>query len=90
MDIKQNGLEAVRTVVLTLTITVIVDRYGGYYSGGVFTAWPGEVPEAVDDGDIECMEFWSKPTFCGIGDTADVAIADLYRRMNLKIGDLYT
>ena len=42
-------------------LTVVVDRYMGVYSEGIFLAFnmkPHEVPEALSGGDDEAAEFW--------------------------------
>ena len=71
-----------RTLTLTLTVTVIQDRYNGCYSEGKFTAWIGAVPDAVSGDDIECSQFWYDESPCaGKGETADAALADLYDRI---------
>ena len=62
-------------------ITVIADRYTGAYSGALWTAFnlrQGQIPEGVDDGDPECMEFWDNYTEpVGKGNTPDDAVRDL-------------
>lgn len=73
-------------------LTIVMDRYSGVYSGGIFTAWnldPDEVPEEIcwDDGSV--MTFFDnvregKSSFVyGIGKTPDEAAMDLY--MKIKI-----
>jgi hypothetical protein len=42
-------------------VTLVLDRYGGVYSGGIWLAFeadPHAIPEAIWGGDGECMEFW--------------------------------
>lgn len=66
-------------------LTVTLDRYSGVYSGGEFIAWPlevGDVPKAPFDSDVECMAFWySDHVMCGVGNTPEAAIADLYIKL---------
>ena len=68
-------------------LTIVMDRYSGVYSGGIFTAWnldPDEVPEEIcwDDGSV--MTFFDNvregksPFVYGIGKTPDEAAMDLY------------
>lgn len=70
--------------------TIIVDRYGGSYSGGRRTAWPvSELPEGPYDSDPECKDFWKAyasgrtpngdvaPYPIGIGEAPQAALDDL-------------
>ena len=60
-------------------VVIILDRYGGTYSGALWIAFNEyEIPEGAQDGDVECHEFWlrySKPV--GKGPTPEDAFADL-------------
>lgn len=62
-------------------ITIVLDRYCGAYSGGIYTAWnlyPENVPKEIDGSDSECMDFWNtNKTLCGKGDTPNAAVASL-------------
>lgn len=60
-------------------ITIIADRYNGSYSKGKFTAWNlREAPVEVEDGDIECMNFWDDyKGLVGKGETPNEALEDL-------------
>ena len=41
-------------------VTIIMDRYGGTYSGAEWTAWNrDEVPYGASSDDASCMEFWA-------------------------------
>lgn len=66
-------------------LTILADRYGGTYSGAVFTAWNKDadlIPEGVDAGDVECDQFWQAfrgPV--GKGETPDSAMWDLVRKL---------
>ena len=77
-------------------LTIVSDRYCGVYSGGNFTAWnlePCDVPEEIYSGDMTCMDFWNgvdgdvlygkirSDIVCGIGNTPEEAVANLYIRI---------
>lgn len=65
-----------------ITLTVVEDRYNGCYSGARYTAWIGEPPWDIDDGDAPCMNFWCEfRGVCGKGDTSLAAIADLLAQL---------
>ena len=41
--------------------TIVIDRYGGTYSGANWLAFPclfENVPKSIEGGDGECMDFW--------------------------------
>ena len=65
-------------------LTICADRYSGTYSGGEFVAWnldACDVPEEPFMGDVPCMEFWDgdrKGLVCGVGNTVEEAVANLY------------
>lgn len=68
-------------------LTILLDRYGGCYSGGEWTAWnyePNEVPLAPFLDDVTCMMFWQNNVKCGIGDSPEAAIIDLKRKLSEK------
>lgn len=66
-------------------LTITQDRYGGCYSGGKYTAWnkePCEIPLEIFEGDIDCCKFWfNNKEIVGIGDTPDLAIQNLKRKL---------
>ena len=65
--------------------SIVRDRYGGIYSGGVWVAWPlspSDLPTEPSDEDVPCRAFWlehrSAPTVpVGLGDTPDEALSQL-------------
>lgn len=65
--------------------TIVRDRYGGVYSGGLWTAWallPQDVPNDVLDEDVPCRRWWvrhraSAQLPVGVGATADEALEQL-------------
>jgi hypothetical protein len=70
-------------------IFVDSDRYGGAYSGGAFTAWIGNPPEAIDAGDGTCAEFWATipdDLHRGVGVSVEAAILDLLARSERWLG----
>jgi len=68
-------------------ISVDDDRYSGVYSGALFTAWVGDVPEDVSGGDGLCEEFWDENTIlCGKGDSAVLAVQDLLQKIDRWVG----
>ena len=71
-------------------LTIVMDRYTGTYSGGIFTAWnldPDEVPEEICADDNSTSEFFDdiryrrRDYIYGIGGTPDEAAMDLYIKM---------
>ena len=71
-------------------LTIVMDRYSGVYSGGIFTAWkldPDEVPEEICAGDNSASDFFDdirykrRDFIYGIGETPDEAAMDLYIKM---------
>jgi len=59
------------------------DRYSGCYSLHGCTAWPGVRPNDIDDGDIECMNFWDQwrdKLLYGGGATPQQAFQDLIQK----------
>lgn len=68
---------------VTLTVIVIKDRYTGCYSNALYTAWVNRAPDAVDDSDADCLNFWdSYRGLVGKGETAEAAKTDLLTRLN--------
>lgn len=65
-------------------IIIDEDRYGGSYSGFMFTAWYCGVPDDIDAGDGTCEEFWKNNDIVfGGGSTPDQAVADLLTKILL-------
>ena len=54
----------------TWPVAIVEDRYGGVYAGG---AWNAHAD------DVTAMH-WQKPTWVGVGDTPDEALADLQEK----------
>lgn len=67
-------------------MTIVYDRYGGAYSGGVYTAWNKDfwdIPEEVDGCDPECSLFWLQcEEIVGVGNTPNLAAEDLMYKLN--------
>jgi hypothetical protein len=76
-------------------LTIILDRYNGAYSDGkwlAFNQYHYNIPDEVDDGDVECCMFWYNQRrleknnenymIIGIGNTIDEAMKDLLRKMD--------
>lgn len=71
-------------------LTIVMDRYTGVYSGGIFTAWnldPDEIPEDICADDNSASEFFDdirygrRDYIYGIGETPDEAAMDLYMKI---------
>ena len=66
-------------------LTIVMDRYGGVYSGGAYTAWnmsAWDVPDEIASGDLICGAFWDENEEpVGRGDTPEAAVRDLERRL---------
>lgn len=58
---------------------IVQDRYGGGYSRGAYTAWPGDVPEEIDNDDVTASNFWDehRDAVIGLGSTPQEALDDL-------------
>lgn len=70
-------------------VTIVRARYGGTYEGGAWLAFPCDpekVPLEVSGSDTMCGQFFttSDAEFIGRGATADEALADLVRRLQLE------
>lgn len=79
-------------------LTILKDRYSGMSSGGIFTAWnrePGTIPEEVEGGDFEAIDFWEKYyknfdaitrdfEIIGVGNTPNEAVEDLIKKQKDK------
>lgn len=72
-------------------LTIVMDRYTGTYSGGVFTAWEldvDEVPWEIAGGDLTASTLFDKirdgrlNLVYGVGRTPDDAAMDLYLKLN--------
>lgn len=60
-------------------VVIVSDRYGGAYSGALWTAFnKDEVPDGCQSDDISCAEFWGNyEGRVGKGRTPDEAYASL-------------
>lgn len=79
-------------------LTIIIDRYGGTYSGGEFTAWnlyPETIPDDIYSDDCTCNDFWCELNHdeksynyreyhnkCGVGHTIQEAIDNLQSNLS--------
>jgi hypothetical protein len=66
----------------TYPVTIVLDRYGGTYSGGAWIAWPllpEDIPGEPTGDDTAAIVFWSNPRIhsCGRGSTPNEALANL-------------
>lgn len=70
-------------------LTIVEDRFGGTYSGGIYTAWnlyPYDIPHELFIGDCACSDFWHECTVpVGRGNTPDEAADDLRDRLFVEI-----
>lgn len=66
-------------------LTIVEDRYGGTYSGGVYTAWnlyPNDIPCGPFAGDCACSDFWYECTVpVGKGNTPNAAADNLRNKL---------
>lgn len=69
-------------------ITVDEDRYGGAYSGASYTAWIGDAPDDISEGDGICEEFWKNNIdyVYGTGGSPQNAILDLLGKTGIYLG----
>lgn len=79
-------------------LTIVKDRYNGSYSGAKYTAWNcdfWDVPEEIEGGDIECMDFWEnykdkkhnafkESVFVGKGSSPNEALDNLNYLMSIN------
>lgn len=74
-------------------LTVVMDRYNGTYSGGVFTAWNldfDEVPWQICSSDTTTWDIFDdikngcRNIVYGVGNTPDLAVKDLWNKLNSK------
>ena len=79
-------------------LAIIVDRYSGTYSGGLFTVWklhPETIPDDIYSDDCTCNDFWSELNHdeksynyrkyhdkYGVGNTIQEAIDNLYSKLS--------
>lgn len=79
-------------------LTIIVDRYKGAYSEGLFTVWneyPENIPTDIYSDDCTCHDFWNDIRHnyssydyrryhnkYGIGNSIQEAIDDLYNKLS--------
>lgn len=77
------GVDTPQTDIYPLTI--VMDRYGGIYSGGCYTAWNldvEDVPQEIESDDVTCYDFWhSYDGIVGLGTTPSKAAEDLRRKL---------
>lgn len=77
-------------------LCVLKDRYGGAYSGGIWTAWVNGIdyiPDGVFSDDVECMTTWRKlqgerkegKAIYGVGNTSEEALRDIVRSYKFQI-----
>lgn len=71
-------------------VTIANTRYGGTYEGGAWAAWhldPDQLPEAWNDDDSECQEYWAseEAKTVGRGPTPLAALDDLHRRVEHNV-----
>lgn len=75
-----------KTIEEIYPVTIVIDRYGGTYSGGLYTAWNCEacdVPVEIYESDIECGDFWRDyKKIVGKGTTPMLALEDLRIKLN--------
>ena len=64
---------------------VVLDRYSGAYSGGVWTAFNRDkAPKGCRGDDTECDLFWAEfDGPAGVGDTPNRAVRDLAEQLAL-------
>jgi hypothetical protein len=67
---------------MTYPVTIVLDRYGGVYSGGKWIAWalyPEDVPHEPGEDDSTALAFWhnERKHPCGRGVTPDAALANI-------------
>ena len=62
-------------------VTIVMDRYGGTYSGGEWLAFncnPEKLPSGFDEDDLSCDEFWRHNRLkIGVGSTPNDALLHL-------------
>lgn len=77
---------AYKTIEEIYPMTLVCDRYGGTYSGGIYTAWmcdPWDVPVEIEESDGPCDLFWESYTGpVGKGATPLQAMEDLRIKIN--------
>lgn len=70
-------------------LTIVADRYGGSYSGALFTAWNlnyDELPDEINDCDLGCGLFWTRANRdeIGFGNDPNAAYQDLLASQRLE------
>ena len=70
-------------------LTIVADRYGGSYSGALFTAWNlqyDQLPGEISDCDLGCGIFWTKAdrSEIGFGSNPNEAYQDLLEKLQVK------
>lgn len=77
-------------------LCVLMDRYGGVYSNGKWTAWVNGIdyiPDGVFSDDVECMTTWRNlqrerregKTIYGVGNTPEEALRDIVRAYKFRL-----
>ena len=83
--VKEFYTEEYRVDEAIYPLTIIKDRYNGVYSDGKYLAFNldfDEIPPGAIGDDTECRNFFDNCDSYGRGDSIEVAICDLYVRMN--------
>ena len=69
-------------------LTIILDRYSGTYSGGIYLAFNleyDEIPLNLNGDDLSCMHAWQSINIpVGRGATIIEAINDLYKQLGVN------
>ena len=70
-------------------LTIVADRYGGSYSGALFTAWNlqyDQLPNEISDCDLGCGIFWTKAdrSEIGFGNNPNEAYQNLLEKLQVK------
>ena len=68
--------------------TIVLDRYSGAYSGGIWTAWPlewWEIPNEISESDTPCRVWWdaNRKLKIGKGSSPDEALSDLLKKFKV-------
>jgi hypothetical protein len=79
MDLQRKSIKEI------YPITIIKDRYSGFYSGGEFVAFNlelNEVPSEVLSNNEDCFYFWDNCNILvGVGETPNEALNDLINKI---------
>lgn len=78
----------IRTIDDIYPLTIVMDRYTGAYSGGLYTAWNldfYDVPKEIEGDDSVCHSFWhDNKIICGLGNEPISAANDLLNKLTHK------